>query len=99
MLGNRFFEKACDMRTHFTRVPSEISLKFTAIVSVPCSINQVANIHSIVTENLTCALPVIWCEMYLLGETVNGHAEIQLNSKGGSAEQERLNAWWDWTHM
>lgn len=77
----------------FTRVPSEISLKFTGIVLVPWTVNQVANIHSTLTETLTCALPVIWCEMYLLGETVSGHAEIQPNPKGGRAELKRLNAW------
>lgn len=81
------------MHAHFTSVPPEISLKFTGIVSVTRTVNHVANIHFIVIETLTCALPVIWCEMYLLGEPVSGHAEIQLNPKGGRAEQKRLNAW------
>lgn len=74
-------------------LPPEISLKFTGIVSVSCTVNQVANVHSTVTESLTCALLVIRCEMYLLGETVSVHVEIQLNPKGGKAERKRLNAW------
>lgn len=43
------------------------NFKFTGTIAVPCTVNQVANIHSTVTVTLTCALPVIWCEMYLLG--------------------------------